>query len=156
VPDPTNHADVANFARAQVKPLEAEPLLDAYSQVLEVPVRFDGYPLGTRAGQLADAQVGRRGILDGPSARFLKTFGKPDRLLRCECGRSDDTTLVQAFQLLTGRLLHEMLAGPDNRLGRLLQDGRDDAAILEEFYLAALSRPPTPREQSGALSYVAK
>ncbi len=156
VPDPTNQADVANFARAQVKPLEAEALLDAYSQVLAVPVRFDGYPLGTRAGQLADAQVGRRGILDGPAARFLKTFGKPDRLFSCECERGDDTTLVQAFQLVTGRLLHEMLTRPDNRLGRLLQDGRDDAAILEEFYLAALSRLPTAREQSGALAYVAK
>src|SRR5262249_7111809 len=96
-PDETNKDDVANFAHALVRPLPAEQLLDALSRVLDVPVRFDGYPRGTRAEQLADAQVSRRGILDTLSARFLKTFGKPDRLLSCECERSDDTTLVQAF-----------------------------------------------------------
>jgi hypothetical protein len=148
--------DVTNFARALIRPLAAEPLLDGFSQVLDVPVRFDGYPLGTRAVQVADAQVSRRGLLDTPSARFLKTFGKPDRLLSCECERSDDTTLVQTFQLLTGRLLHQLLTAPDNRLGRLLKDGQDDAAILEELYLTALCRRPTQRERRDVLALLAK
>jgi hypothetical protein len=154
--DETNKEDVANFAHALVRPLPAEELLDAFSRVLEVPVRFDGYPRGTRAGQLADAQVGRRGVLDGAGARFLKTFGKPDRLLSCECERSDDTTLVQAFQLLTGRLLHQMLTEPDNRLGRLLQEGQDDGAILDELYLAALCRRPAERERRELLDALGK
>jgi hypothetical protein len=154
--DDTNKDDVANFSHALIRPLAAEPLLDGFSQVLGVPVRFDGYPLGTRACQVADAQVSRRGVLDTPSARFLKTFGKPDRLLSCDCERSDDTTLVQAFQLITGRLLHQLLAAPDNRIDRLLKDGSDDAAILEELYLTALCRRPTEREQRDVVAYVAR
>jgi hypothetical protein len=154
--DDTNKDDVANFSHALIRPLAAEPLLDGFSQVLGTPVRFDGYPLGTRACQVADAQVSRRGVLDTPSARFLKTFGKPDRLLSCDCERSDDTTLVQAFQLITGRLLHQLLAAPDNRLGRFLKDGSDDAAILEELYLTALCRRPTERERRDVVAYVAQ
>src|SRR5438046_10733697 len=127
--------------------MAAEQLLDAQSRVLEAPVKFDGFPLGTRATELPDAQVvGRRGAVEGAGTRFLKAFGKPDRLLSCECERSDDTTLVQAFQLLTGGLLHQMLTQPDNRVGRLLKDGKDDAAIIDELYLAALCRPPTAAE----------
>ena len=51
--------------------------------------------------------------------------------------------LVQAFQLLTGDVLQEMLADPDNRIGRLLAAGKSDREIVEELYLAALSRRPT-------------
>jgi hypothetical protein len=118
-------------------------------------VRFDGFPLGTRAGQLPDAQVGARGVLPGAGPRFLKAFGKPDRLLSCECERGEDTTLVQAFQLLTGGLLHQMLTQPDNRLGRQMKDGAGDEAIVEELYLAALCRPPTDRERAAALAVIA-
>src|SRR5581483_626920 len=97
---------------------------------------------------------GRRGVLPGAGPRFLKAFGKPDRLLSCECERSDDTTLVQAFQLLTGGLLHQMLTRPDNRLGRLMSEGKSDAVIVEELYLAALCRPPTDKERAAAVAYV--
>ena len=153
--DDTNREDVTNFSHALIQPLKAEALLDAFSRVLEAPVKFDSFPIGTRAGQLPDAQVGARGVLPGAGPRFLKAFGKPDRLISCECERGDDTTLVQAFQLLTGGLLHQMLTRPDNRLGRLMKDGAVDAAIVDELYLAALCRPPTDRERAAALTVIA-
>jgi hypothetical protein len=152
--DDTNRDDTANFSHALIQPLKAETLLDAFGQALEAPVKFDGFPAGTRAGQLPDAQVGPRGVLPGAGPRFLKAFGKPDRLLSCECERGDETTLVQAFQLITGGLLHQMLTRPDNRIGRLMKEGADDAAIVDELYVAALCRPPTEREKAGALALV--
>lgn len=154
--DDTNRDDAVNFSHALIQPLKAEPLLDAFSRVLEAPVKFDGFPLGIRAAQLPDAQVGARGVLPGAGPRFLKAFGKPDRQLSCECERGDETTLVQAFQLLTGGLLHQMLTRPDNRLDRLLNDGKDDATIVEELYLSALCRSPSEREKAGALTLVAR
>jgi hypothetical protein len=153
--DDTNRDDVANFSHAQIAPLKAEVLLDAFGRVLEAPVKFDGFPVGTRAGQLPDAQVGTRGVLPGGGPRFLKAFGKPDRLLSSECERGCDTTLVQAFQLITGGPLHEMLARPDNRLGRLIKARATDGAIVEEVYLAALCRPPSDRERAAALAVIA-
>jgi hypothetical protein len=154
--DDTNRDDVANFAHAVVRPLKAETLLDAFSRVLDAPVKFDGFPLGTRAAELPDAQVGARGVLPGAGPRFLKAFGKPDRMLSCECERGEDTTLVQAFQLLTGGLLHQMLTRPDNRIGRLMKEGKDDAAIVEDLYLAGLCRLPTERERAAAVALVAR
>ncbi len=155
-PNDTNRNDEANFARALVRPLAAEPLLDALSRVLEVPMKFDGHPSGTRAGQLPGVVVARMGRKSDAAARFLKTFGKPDRLISCECERSDDTTLVQAFQLLTGDVLHDLLARRDNRLGRLIDAGQSDAEIVEEFYLAALSRRPSASESAHCTAMLAK
>ena len=71
--------------------------------------------------------------------RFLKAFGKPDRLLTCECERSDDPGLLQAFQLITGELINALIRDPDNRIGKLLAAGKTDAEMLEELYLAALA-----------------
>ena len=56
---------------------------------------------------------------------FLKIFGKPDRLLTCECERSESTTLAQAFQLINGEAIRRKLEAADNRIGRLLALGSD-------------------------------
>ena len=146
--------DDLHNSHALVTPLEAEQLLDALSQVMDVPVRFRGYPLGLRANQIpAPPQSNRRGI-DGMGDRFLKVFGKPDRLLTCECERNDDPGLLQAFQMITGDLQNSMIRSPDNRIGALMQAGRSDAEMLDEFYLAALSRMPTETERTKILSYL--
>jgi hypothetical protein len=154
-PNETNREDEANFARALVKPLPAEPILDALTQVLEAPVEFNGYPLGLRAVQLPGVGVFRK--RDRPATageQFLKLFGRPERLLTCECERSAETTLGQAFQLISGPLLNRMLSERDNRLGRLLAAGKTNREIIKEFYLAALCRLPTAEEVQKTTAYV--
>src|SRR5262249_31757883 len=137
VPTESNKDDDSHFARAVVRPLQAEQLLDSFSHVVGVPAKFNGYPLGTRAAQLPGAQATRhRGEGPTDAEKFLKVFGKPERLLSCECERSDDTTLSQAFQLLTGDLMNKMLAESDNRIGKLLDAGKSNRQIIEEFYLS--------------------
>jgi hypothetical protein len=155
VPNDTNADDETNFARALVRPLQAEQLLDALSEVTGVPVAFPGQPLGVRAGQLPGIHAaGRRAA--APGERFLRAFGKPDRLLACDCERSDDATLGQALQLLTGEMLNGMISAPDNRLGRLLGAGKSNREIVEELYLAALARPPRAAEVTEAESLVGR
>jgi hypothetical protein len=148
LPNATNRDDEANFSHALGRPLQAEQLLDAIAAVTEVPLKFNGYPQGLRAGQLP----GVRGAGKQPSdsERFLQAFGKPDRLLSCECERSTDTTLGQAFQLITGELINRSLAAKDNRLGRLLAEGKSDETIVEDCFLAALCRRPTSHERDTA------
>jgi hypothetical protein len=73
---------------------------------------------------------------------FLVTFGKPPRLLVCECERSTDTTLGQTFQLISGPELSKLLTDSSNRLGKLIDTGKSDQQIIEELYWAALTRPP--------------
>jgi hypothetical protein len=157
VPNETNRDDESNFARAIVRPLQAEVLLDAYSQVLGVPVKFNGYPLGLRAGVLPGVRTARRREAPPTAADdFLKLFGKPERLLACECERFDATTLGQAFQLISGETMNSLLTDSDNRLNRLLAAAASDAEIVREFYLAALCRMPRDDELYAATAYVEK
>lgn len=157
MPNETSGDDEANFARALVRPLQAEQLLDALGQVTGVTPRFPGHPAGTRAGQLPGVAANRsRRQPPSDGERFLTSFGKPIRLLSCECERSEDTTLNQAFQLITGPLVNQMLRAADNRLGRLLAAGKSDAEIIDEFYLAALCRRPSATERRAALAMVGR
>jgi len=146
-PEPTNRDDEANFARAAVRLLPAEVLLDAIGQALGRREPFPDAPGGARAVQLAGAKTG---------GDFLKAFGKPERLLTCECERSDAVTLAQAFQLINGEAVRVRLEAPDNRIGRLLRAGLDDPTILAEVYLATLGREPGDAERAGALAHLAK
>ena len=151
----TNHDDETHFSKALIQPLEAEQLLDAVSSVLGRPVKFNGYPKGYRSGQIAAVEQSRRGEKRADMGeKFLKVFGKPDRLLTCECERSDDTGVLQSFQLLTGELLHSLLDAPDNRIGKSLD--KSNAEIVETFYLAALSRPPTATEQEKLAEFITR
>jgi hypothetical protein len=156
-PNETNRDDETNFARAMVRPLQAEQLLDALAQVTGVTPNFPGYPAGTRAGQLPGVG-GNRGRRQqaADSEKFLTSFGKPIRLLSCECERSEDTTLNQAFQLITGPLVNKMLSDSENRIGRLLAADKTNAEIVEEFYLAALCRPPSAMERQRALAMIGR
>ena len=85
---------------------------------------------------------------------FLKTFGKPERLLTCECERSEATTLAQAFQMINGPTVRHKLDADNNRIARLLAAGADDRSILEDLYLAALGRRPKPTERIAATDYL--
>jgi hypothetical protein len=141
----------AYFAHASIRRLTAEELLDAYTHVTGASALLGGFPAGMRAGQLPGVGAARAlGRPLSPSEQFLMTFGKPQRLLTCECERSDGTTLAQAFQLLSGSYLDELLTRPENRLAALIGSGRGDADIIEDLFWTALSRAPTPAEAASA------
>jgi hypothetical protein len=146
-PNATNADDEINFSHAAIRLLPAEVLLDAVGSALAQGERFPDSPRATRAVQLPGARMG---------GDFLKVFGKPDRLLTCECERSEATTLAQAFQLINGGAVRSRLEASDNRIGRLLQDGTSDDKILEEIYLAGLSRYPTDGERTLATAHLSK
>lgn len=143
-------ADESLFARAVVRRRSAERILDAQSQVLGATARFEGYPSGTRAGEVAGVERVRRKAADGD--RFLRLFGRPERLLACECERSNEPTLSQALALVGGAGLHERLGAGDNRLARLLAADRAPEQIVDDLFWAALVRPPTPTERAAAVA----
>src|SRR5205814_7017301 len=123
-----------NFARAIVRRLPAETLLDAQCEVLDAAAEFNGYPAGTRAGQVRHMQRVRSRDKKAASAdRFLKTFGKPERLLACECERSNETTLKQAFTLIGDEGLNSLLGKEDNRLATLARSERSAEDMVEEL-----------------------
>jgi hypothetical protein len=157
IPNETNAADEANFARAIIVRLSAEKLLDAQSQVLDAPPEFAGYPPGTRAGQIAGVKRSReRGRSASGGDRFLSMFGKPERLLACECERSNETTLNQAFLFVSSEELNSRITQADNRLERLAKSQRTSEEIIDELFWTALNRAPTDEELHAAVERFAQ
>jgi len=146
-PTADNAEDMLNYSHALPRRLSAEQLLDTQHQVLGVPAKFSGYPAGLRAAQLpGGSPVRRNEIKMGGSEKFLAMFGKPARLLACECERSSETTLGQTFQLISSPQINSLLTQQDNRLTALLASGKSDADLAAELYWTALSRPPSNSE----------
>ncbi len=141
-PLPENAADERFYSHYYPRRLMAEVLLDAMSQVTGVPTQLGDYPLGWRALQLPDSNV---------ESYFLKTFGRPDRVITCECERTSDPSMVQVLHLANGRSLNEKLQAAGNRLEQQLAAGWPPERLVEEAYLAALARRPTAEEQASIL-----
>jgi hypothetical protein len=149
-----NRPDERYYSRYYPKRLSAEVLLDAISQVAEAPTKFANYPDGTRAMQLRDASV---------DSYFLQTFGRPDRLITCECERTSDPSMTQVLHILNGDTLNEKLSRTadekakttDNRIGRLLKANTETGAILDEIYLAAFARLPSEEDRAQLLEVLA-
>jgi hypothetical protein len=142
-----NKDDNKYFSHAVTKLLTAEQLLDAISTVTEVPEKFAGLPLGTRAVQLPDGDINHP---------FLKTFGQPARELACECEREGDSNLAQALQLINGPTVNEKLRNANNHVGRLLAKKMSDEDMLNELYLSTLTRLPTETDVKVSLAHIAK
>ncbi|MCA9268731.1 MAG: DUF1549 domain-containing protein [Planctomycetales bacterium] len=142
----------ADYAATRVRRLTAEQLLDAQVQVLDAPVKFNGYPPGTRAGQIAGVyRVRPRDAALAEGDRFLKTFGKPERLLGCECERSNDATLRQTLVLLADADLDKRLRKEGGRIHRWAVSTDSDEAVVDALFWTALSRPPREQELAAAV-----
>jgi hypothetical protein len=137
-PLPENRADGRFYARYYPKRLSAEVLLDAISRVTDVPTEFANYPKGTRALQLPDVNV---------VSYFLTSFGRPERMLTCDCERANEPSMVQVLHISNGETLNKKLEAKGNRIERLLSAGTPDLTILDEIYLSAVSRYPTEAEK---------
>lgn len=153
-PTPDNEEDESNYSHAFIRRLSAETLLDAMSAAMDTPLEFNGVPLGFRAAQIPGVTAIYRDKRPSPGDKFLRLFGKPARLMTCECERSNDTALGQVFELTSGQAINDLLTADDNRIARLLREKKNDSEIIDELYWATLSRAPTSAELSGAKSLI--
>ena len=141
-----NANDRDNFSHALPRRLSAEELMDAVSSAAGATARFPDVPEDTTASQLVDPHVGKEGFLD--------VFGRPPRESSCECERRSDFSLPQALNLVNGKTISDAVADPNGRVAKLVLSGQSDEAIVNELYLAALSRPPTREEQLRGVTYL--
>jgi hypothetical protein len=145
-----NASDHHNLARAPIRPLPAEVVLDALNAALEGSDDFGpDVPAGSHAVELAPNR-----FADPSISNLLRMLGRGDRKSLCECDRAASPTLRQPIFLMADpRVLDKIRGG---RLSRLLAANRDDTEIVEELYLATLSRPPDDDERRFALHHVSQ
>ncbi len=133
----TNAKDDKYYSKYVVKRLPAEVMLDALSQVTNVPTMFPDFAPGTRAIQLPDSRINQY---------FLKVFGKPPRVATCECERSSEPTVQQALHIINGETLNQKLRAPGGFVDNVVKLGLPDTMLIEHLYLSAFARKPSDKE----------
>lgn len=151
---PWNEKDLAHFSHYPVRRLSAEQLLDAICQATEtsdsyaswIPVPPTILPAGSKAAQISDGDI---------DSVFLQLFGRPARDTCYEGERNAETSLRQALHLMASGHVEGKVANSP-RIQRLFQAKKSDAEVVDEVYLATLSRFPTPEQKGKVIDYLAK
>ncbi|MBL7040055.1 MAG: DUF1553 domain-containing protein [Pirellulaceae bacterium] len=141
----STHPDAeANFAYYPLRRLDAEVLLDALCQISgtteeyssKVPVPFTFIPGSQRTIALADGSI---------TSPFLEMFGRPPRDTGLLSERNNEPTSAQAQLLLNDKDIQRKV---ELSLGSqaLYQPNRGPRQVVEDVYLAILSRFPTEEE----------
>ncbi len=149
---PENRDDRRHYSRFFPRRLAAEVLSDAIADVTQVRDKYseiamnDGstektsfYTNSARALQLYDSTV---------NSYFLKTFGRNQREITCECERSNQPSLVQALHLSNGTAINDKLAAKDGRVSSLLAENHPPEKLVQQAWMLALGRQPSSSEQS--------
>ncbi len=144
-PNASNAGDKLNFARAQVRRVRAEVLLDAISQITETPNKFQGLPIGARAVQIADGAV---------SNYFLTTFGRAKRESVASTEVKTDPNLSQALHLMNGDAINDRIRR-GRVVERLIADGKSNDVIVSDLFMRVFGRHPLPAEKAAVLQALA-
>ena len=146
-PNETNAEDAINYSRNVPRRLSAEQLFDSLHQALGVAAEWKDLPRGTRASQKPGPINGKAGrtVSASSSEAFLGQFGKPPRQLSCECERTSSTSLSQAFLLISGPMIHELITDRSNALSQLARH-QEAGVVVDEIYWRILNRAPTAPE----------
>ena len=144
-----NMEDQKYYSRYYPRRLMAEVLQDAITSVTQISPKYDQITLsdgstqgtdfyrdGTRALQLFDSSV---------TSYFLKTFGRNEREITCECERSNKPSMVQVLHLSNGDTLNSNLRSEKSCINVMIK--QSDEQIIEETYLLCLSRLPSDAER---------
>ena len=152
-PNDSNGDDKVNYSHSVLRRLTAEQLLDSQSLVTGAALKLKDQREGTRVSQLVEGRKFYK-PLRSPEDKFLAAFGKPPRLICSESERSNETSMSQVFQFLSGPIVNELLGRPGNRLDKLAADPTDPRLAVAELYWATLSRPPGTEELAAMASRI--
>jgi hypothetical protein len=148
-PNEFNKHDKQSFARFYPRRMQAEVLYDAVSQVTNTPAAFGGLP--------TDKHSPNKAIMlpdEAFQSYFLDVFGRPQRISACECERVSEANLAQALHLLNSQEIQDKLSRANARADLLAKDMRPDGEKIDELFLWAFSRLPSPEHRQVAIEHI--
>ncbi|MFO0883784.1 MAG: DUF1553 domain-containing protein [Pirellulales bacterium] len=77
----------------------------------------------------------------------MKAFGRPDRLITCDCERSDEPSMTQVLHLYNGDTVNKKLRQAGSVLDKAVEEP-DLGKVIEQLYLSALCRFPSEQEKT--------
>ena len=152
-PNSTNAEDETIFSHGIIRRLGAEQLVDSINKTLGAVLDIEDYPSATRLSQVPEGRKHYHPIKSDID-RFALVFGKPPRLIASECERTDEPTVGQAFQLISGPVIQDLLTQTSNRLNAWIGSGKSSAEIAEEMFWTTLSRAPSDAEGAGSAKHL--
>src|SRR5262249_78565 len=144
------------FARHYVRQLTAEQLHDAISQATEVfgNYRRKDYVYDTpiAPARFWTEAASPEDINNGEAKNFLRTFGQANRE---QFDRQSVGSILQAMTLMNSPFVPKRVMAPQGSLvEKLVKSTKTSAEIVDELYLATLSRYPLPAEKQLAVSWI--
>ncbi len=152
VPNATNRLDRNNFSHSYVRRLMAEVVVDVVNTALGVSEDFGRTAKELPPGSHA-IEVGATRVQNANVAYVFRTFGRPPRSSACDCERAMEPALPQTLYLMTDSAVLGKLRNAGGRLQKLLAAKKTDDEILDELFLATLTRPPTAEEKQAFTGY---
>jgi hypothetical protein len=152
-PNETNRLDHNNYSHSFVRPMMAEVVVDVLDTALGV-----GEALGTK-GELPRGrraiEVGASRVPNGNLSYAFRIFGRPPRTSACDCERGADPALSQVLYRMNDPavLAKFRVSKASGRLHELAMSKKTDAEVLDELFLATLTRHPTPAERKSFEEY---
>ncbi len=148
IPNESNANDRINYSRSQPRPLEAAVLLDAISTATGVAEEFRFHPMA--GGEPASGARAQQMLPDMCPSQFMDVYGRSMR--KTPGPGSPQPNLSQALHMLAGETYTSKIAKPQGRLAKLLNQNTNDDAVVDDLYLATLTRLPTSQEKTALLA----
>ncbi len=154
-PNETNKLDERNFSRSVLRRLPAEVTVDAIAYAAAADdsrAAWEKDPIRTRAIGLSSNLSGFK-----DSNYAVTLFGKPTRLINCDCERSSEPTLLQTVYLRNDQEVHKQLSIKNGWMLQVAKSKESDTGkLIREAYLRTLSRLPTSAEAAIAAEHFEK
>ncbi len=153
----SNQLDNHNFSHALVRRLPAEVVNDVLMQATANRQQAEAMQTSMENRAIGPA-------LDKGDRYLLVAFGKPDRVVTCDCSRSNEPSLVQTVFLLNDAALRGRIdaGGWMQQVRQQIQPGKGrpvspaaSDALIREVFLRTVSRPPQEDEMKEAKNVVA-
>jgi hypothetical protein len=140
------------FARHLAHRLTAEEMLDAITRATSVAVSFTVTGIGpvSEAMKLPDTLEARNNAY----GRFLDEFGRGNR---DDQARTNDTSIAQSLSLMNdGQVVVNRVhrSNAASTVAKVLASTTDPSSIVDQIYVATLSRHPNATERQQAVAYL--
>jgi hypothetical protein len=144
-PSTSNRLDTRNFSHATLRRMPAEVLIDAIADATGATNNFGRLPPGRAHRAVGQASPPVRYSLSR-GGYPMQVFGRPAREKTCDCERSNEPSVAQALYLVNDEDILSKISDSKGRLPQLLKSNLNDNQVIEELYLATLSRFPSDAE----------
>ena len=110
---------------------------------------LDAAPAGTKVVEVWSSRIANQDL-----AYALRIFGRPPRTTACDCERAAEPALPQTLFRMTDPSLMRKFADAKGRAAKLARTKLTNEELVDELFLATLSRYPDAEQKADALAHL--